>query len=58
MRRGSAIVLVYDSGSLRVETPGVAEEGGKVGDLIQVKNPGSGKLLRGLVLDGRTVRVN
>jgi flagella basal body P-ring formation protein FlgA len=58
MRRGSAIVLVYESGSLRVETPGVAEEGGKAGDLIQVKNPTSGKLLRGLVLDGRTVRVN
>jgi len=58
MRRGSAIVLVYESGSLRVETPGVAEEGGKAGDLIQVKNPDSGKLLRGLVLDGRTVRVN
>jgi flagella basal body P-ring formation protein FlgA len=58
MRRGSAIVLVYESGSLRVETPGVAEEGGKVGDLIQVKNPDSGKLLRGLVLDGRTVRIN
>lgn len=58
MRRGSPIVLVYESGSLRVETPGVAEEGGKVGDLIQVKNPDSGKLLRGFVLDGRTVRVN
>jgi flagella basal body P-ring formation protein FlgA len=41
-----------------VETPGVAEEGGKAGDLIQVKNPTSGKLLRGLVLDGRTVRIN
>ena len=58
MRRGSAIVLVYETGSLRVETPGVAEEGGKAGDLIQVKNPTSGKLLRGLVLDGRTVRIN
>jgi flagella basal body P-ring formation protein FlgA len=58
MRRGSPIVLVYESGSLRVETPGVAEEGGKAGDFIQVKNPTSGKLMRGLVLDGRTVRVN
>jgi flagella basal body P-ring formation protein FlgA len=58
VRRGSAIVLVYESGSLRVEAPGVAEEAGKAGDLIQVKNPTSGKLLRGMVLDGRTVRVN
>lgn len=58
MRRGSSITLVYETGSLRVETPGTAEENGKVGDLIQVKNPTSGKALRGLVLDGRTVRVN
>ena len=58
IRRGSPIVLVYESGSLRIETPGYAEEGGKAGDLIQVKNASSGKLLRGLVLDERTVRVN
>jgi flagellar basal body P-ring formation protein FlgA len=58
MRRGSPIVLVYESGSLRVETPGLAEEGGKAGDFIQVKNPTSGKVMRGLVVDGRTVRVN
>jgi flagellar basal body P-ring formation protein FlgA len=58
VRRGSSITLVYETGSLRVETPGTAEENGKVGDLIQVKNPTSGKALRGLVLDGRTVRVN
>ena len=58
MRRGSPIVLVYESGNLRVETPGVAEEGGRAGDMIQVKNPTSNKLLRGLVLDARTVRVN
>jgi flagella basal body P-ring formation protein FlgA len=58
MKRGSAVVLVYETGSLRVEAPGVAEEGGKEGDLIQVKNPTSGKVMRGIVLDGRTVKVN
>lgn len=58
LKRGSPIILVFDSGSLRVETQGVAEEGGKIGDLIQVKNPASGKMLRGLVLDGHNVRVN
>ena len=56
--RGSPITLVYETGRLRVETPGTAEENGKVGDLIKVKNPTSGKALRGLVLDSRTVRVN
>ncbi len=58
LKRGSPITLVFDSGSLRVETQGVAEEGGKIGDLIQVKNPASGKMLRAVVLDGRSVRVN
>ena len=58
LKRGSPITLVFDSGSLRVETQGVAEEGGKMGDLIQVKNSTSGKVLRGLVLDERNVRVN
>jgi len=58
MKRGSAIRLVFETGSLRVETAGVAEEGGKIGDLIQVKNSASGKVLRGVVLDGRQVRLN
>jgi len=58
MKRGSAIKLVFETGSLRVETAGVAEEGGKIGDLIQVKNSASGKTLRGVVLDGRQVRLN
>jgi len=58
MKRGSPIILVYETGTLRVEVPGAAEEAGKAGDLIQVKNPSSGKLLRGVVVDGRTVRIN
>jgi len=58
VRRGSPVTLVYETGSLRVEAGGVAEEGGKLGDLIQVKNPTSGKILRGVVLDGRNVRID
>ena len=58
MRRGSPVVLLYETGSLRVETPGIAEENGRAGEMIQVKNSASNKLLRGLVLDGRIVRVN
>ncbi|MGH7930806.1 MAG: flagellar basal body P-ring formation chaperone FlgA, partial [Candidatus Binatia bacterium] len=57
-RRGSTVILVYETGALRVETPGTAEENGRAGELIQVKNPSSGKLLRGRVLDGRTVRLD
>ncbi|MGZ8464306.1 MAG: flagellar basal body P-ring formation chaperone FlgA [Candidatus Binatia bacterium] len=58
LKRGSPITLVFDSGSLRVETQGVAEEGGRMGDLIQVKNFTSGKMLRGVVLNERNVKVN
>jgi flagella basal body P-ring formation protein FlgA len=58
VKRGSPITLVFETGGLRVETAGVAEEGGKIGDLIQIKNASSGKLLRGVVLDSRNVRLN
>jgi flagellar basal body P-ring formation protein FlgA len=58
MRRGSPVTLIYETRMLRVESPGLAVEGGKIGDMIQVKNPNSGKLLRGVVIDERTVRVN
>jgi flagella basal body P-ring formation protein FlgA len=58
LRRGSPVTLLYETGGLRVEAPGLAVEGGKIGEVIQVKNPASGKLLRGMVVDARTVRVN
>ena len=58
VRRGAALILLYETGAFRIETPGTAEENGRAGDLIQVKNPSSGKLLRGVVMDGRTVVVH
>jgi flagella basal body P-ring formation protein FlgA len=58
MRRGSAITLVYENVGLHIEAPGLADEGGKTGDFIQVRNPSSGKVLRGRVIDERTVLVN
>lgn len=58
VKRGSAITLLYETGNLRIETAGTAEEGGKLGDFIQVKNASSGKALRGIVLDSRYVKIN
>jgi flagella basal body P-ring formation protein FlgA len=58
MRRGSTITLVYQTSGLKVEARGQAEEGGKVGDIIRVKNFSSGKVLAGQILDARTVQVN
>jgi flagella basal body P-ring formation protein FlgA len=58
IRRGSTITLLYETGTVRVETPGVAEEAGKAGDFVQVKNSNSGKVLRGVVIDPRLVKIN
>jgi hypothetical protein len=44
--------------STREAYPWRGEEGGKAGDFIQVKNPASGKSMRGEVVDERTVKVN
>jgi flagella basal body P-ring formation protein FlgA len=57
MRRGSAVTLIYETGSLRIEAAAIAEENGRAGEIIQVKNPSSGRFLRATVLDGRSVRI-
>jgi flagella basal body P-ring formation protein FlgA len=58
VRHGGPVVLVYETERLRVEAAGEAQQAGKVGDVIRVKNPASGKMLQGVVIDGRTVRVS
>ncbi len=58
IRRGRAVSLVYETSKMKVEALGQAMEDGRVGDVIRVKNPSSGQLLQGRILDGRTVRVN
>lgn len=58
VRRGSLLSLVYETSGLKVETRGKAMEGGRVGDIIRVKNSSSGKALEGRILDARTVRMN
>lgn len=57
VRHGSPIVLIYENSNVRVEMGGEALQAGKVGDTIKVKNPASGKLLQGVIVDARTVRV-
>ena len=55
IRPGSLVTLVYESARLRIEASGQAVEGGKVGDVIRVKNLSSGQLLEGQVIDSREV---
>ncbi len=55
IRPRSLVTLVYENAKLRVEAPGEAMDGGKVGDVIRVKNLSSGQLLQGQVRDSREV---
>ena len=57
VRRNSPVVMVLETGLLRIDVPGVAQENGKAGELIKVKNPTSGKIIQGTVVDERTVKV-
>ncbi len=56
--RGRAVSLIYETSKVKVRTLGQAMEDGRVGDIIRVKNPSSGQLVQGLILDARNVRVN
>jgi flagella basal body P-ring formation protein FlgA len=58
IERGNALTLIYETASLKVEAPGRALEDGRIGDVIPVKNPRSGKVVEGKIVDARTVRVN
>jgi flagella basal body P-ring formation protein FlgA len=58
VERGNALTLIYETASLKIEAPGRALEDGRIGDVIPVKNPSSGKIVEGKIVDGRTVRVN
>jgi flagella basal body P-ring formation protein FlgA len=58
IERGNALTLVYETAALKIEAPGRALEDGRIGDVIPVKNPSSGKIVEGKIVDGRTVRVN
>ena len=58
VHRGGAVTLLYETSVLQIEASGRALEGGRVGDVIRVKNPSSGKVIEGKILNARTVRVN
>lgn len=56
-RPGSPVTLVYETARLRIEVPGEAVEGGKIGDVIRVKNLSSGQLLEGQLIGAHIVMV-
>ncbi len=58
MKRGDAVVILAEKGSLRVEAPGKVLETGSPGEMIRVLNTLSGKKVYATVLDNNTVAVS
>ena len=57
VHRGDEVQLVVQAGNMRVSTLGVALQDGGLGARIRVRNLDSGKILRGEILDSRTLKV-
>ncbi len=57
VRRGDRVVILLDTDTIRVTAPGIAEEDGRVGDIIKVENVMSKKVIFGEVRDGKRVVV-
>ena len=57
MHAGNAVELILDANGIGVRAEGVALEPGRIGYEIRVRNVRSGKILRGKVIDGATVRI-
>jgi flagella basal body P-ring formation protein FlgA len=56
--KGSRVTLVYQRGTVRLETPGEALSDGASGQLVPVRNLQSKTVVRATVQDSRTVLVN
>jgi flagella basal body P-ring formation protein FlgA len=57
VQKGDAVLIVIDTGVLKVTAMGQALEQGLRGETIRIKNPTSDREVRAVVLDAKTVRV-
>ena len=58
IKKGDQVTLDYDSGSVIIQTSGVAMEHGAIGDLIKVKNARSEVIIQGVVESKSIVHVH
>jgi len=58
VKKGQKVILLFDSGRLRITAKGVAKENGFIGENIRVLNTSSKKQIEGKIIDNRTVIVN
>ncbi len=57
VQRGDGITLIAGSAHLQISLPGEAMQDGGIGERIRVRNPASGKVLYGEVVDSKNVLV-
>lgn len=57
IQQGQAVSARYDQGAISIVLSGTAIQPGAVGDTISVRNAETGRLVRGRVVDARTVAV-
>lgn len=57
VKKGDRVLIVAESGGLRITTAGEVKNPGKVGDRVRVENLDSNKTLFARVIDARTVQV-
>ena len=57
VKRGDVITVIAQRGALKIQTHGVANENGNLGQLIRIKNITSKKVIIGKVIDKKTVQV-
>jgi len=58
MQRGDTVVILAESGAIRVQAPGELLESGNPGDRVRVLNKTSGKEVYATVVDANTVSVS
>jgi flagella basal body P-ring formation protein FlgA len=57
VRQGAEVQVVVRSGNVTVQALGVVQEAGALGEAVRVLPQGSARVVRGRVLDARTIEV-
>jgi flagella basal body P-ring formation protein FlgA len=59
VKRNDLVTAIINSGTIRVQLRNaIVLENGHVGDVIQIKNPQSNRVLKGRILDQSTVEIS
>lgn len=58
VKKGDQVTIIAESGSMKITAPGIVREKGYKDSLVQVLNIQTQKMVYGMVMDSRTVKVN